>query len=83
MKTAHTRHDIDTDITVVAVAPLLWAVFPCGYADTAVGHIDSDGIRYRVALAGEELEPYTFATLREGTEWFAEYRSALRLGCPS
>jgi hypothetical protein len=72
-------------IAVVAVAPLLWAVYDSARPDAgaAIGHIDSDGCRFRVGLAGDELEPYSFPTLRECSEWFAEYRSALSLGCAS
>jgi len=70
-------------IAVIAVAPLLWAVYDSDRPDsgTAIGHIDSDGDRFRVGLAGDDLEPCTFATLRESSEWFAEYCSALSLGC--
>jgi len=70
-------------VVVVAVAPLLWAVYDSGGpgADAAIGLIDSDGARFRVGLSGDDLEPYTFASLRECSEWFAEYLSALSLGC--
>jgi hypothetical protein len=69
-------------MTVVAVARLLWAVFDSDQtaADAALGHIECDGTRFRVGLAGDELEPYSFATLRECATWFAEYRDALSLG---
>jgi hypothetical protein len=70
-------------VEVIAVAPLLWAVYDSERpdADAAIGHIDSDGDRFRVGLAGDDLEPYTFGTLRECSQWFAEYCSALSLGC--
>ena len=69
-------------VTVVAVAPLLWAVFDFDTdgADAEIGHIDCDGDRYRVGLADEDLQPYSFATLRECRGWFDEYRWALSLG---
>jgi len=70
-------------VVVVAVAPLLWAVYDSGGpgADAAIGLIDSDGARFRVGLSGDDREPYTFSSLRECSEWFAEYLSALSLGC--
>jgi hypothetical protein len=70
------------DLILVAIAPLLWAVYPadCTDTDTAVGRIDCDGTRFHVGLDGDEIEVYSFATLRESTTWFAEYLSALTLG---
>jgi hypothetical protein len=69
-------------LTVVAVTPLLWAVYSADQAadDTAVGHIDCDGDRFHVGLDGDEMEAYSFATLRESTQWFAEYLAAVTLG---
>jgi hypothetical protein len=82
MRTVRREPQPTAEVTVVPVTPHLWAVFGSDRAgaDVALGYIDSDGIRFRVGLGGEDLEPYSFATLSEGAAWFAEYRSALTLG---
>ena len=82
MKTVPRMPVAPHQVTLVAVAPLLWAVFDSAdrWADAALGHIDLDGARYRVGLAGDDLEPYAFATLEDAATWFAEYVSALSLG---
>jgi hypothetical protein len=83
VKTVPRAADTERSVAVVAVGPLTWAVFDTGTleADSVLGRIHRDGDRFRVGLVGDELEPYSFATLRESECWFAEYRFALALGC--
>jgi hypothetical protein len=64
------------------MGPFAWSVFDALEADTALGHIQRDGDRYRVGLVGDELESYSFATLRESEAWFTEYLFAMSLGRP-
>jgi len=82
MGTGHRLPDSRSAIAAIAVAPLLWEVRVSGetVADAVIGHIVCDGDRFRVGLAGEELEAYAFGTLGECVEWFEEFRFALGLG---
>jgi hypothetical protein len=82
MKTVPRAPHATDQVSLLAVAPLLWAVFDSDGlgAGSALGHVDCDGARYRVGLAGDDLEPYTFASLDEAASWFAEFASALKLG---
>jgi hypothetical protein len=82
VKTAARGAHAERSVIVFAMDPLTWAVFASSSleADTVLGRIRRDGDRFRVGLDGDELEPYSFATLRESEGWFAEYAFAMTLG---
>jgi hypothetical protein len=82
MDAGHRPPSPQQGLSAIAVASLRWEVRVCGEsgAHAVIGHIVCDGDRFRVGVDGEELEAYTFGSLRECLGWFDEFRFALGLG---